>query len=435
MSWNREHIDDVAVRSAQCDYWAFELVGLSETSAARVLDVGCFDGFNTVLKFGPYRNIERVVGIDPDEQAIELARASTDDERFEWRCVSLDDLHGEDESFDLVYLSHTFQHLLDKSSALEKCRRLLKNDGFLIAKTVDDSLKVSEPDPDAIMERVLRTYEDEVIRNVEHTRHTDRRCGSKMHSLLTNAGFADICTKIFHTNTSDMDLDGRRALFSQMTYFRNPSLESISQKTSEEMHSLLDAWQSMFEDPAYFFDTATIMSVARKTPAAQKARERQETSTHDDFEFAIEPMREDDLGEIMAIETRSFSDPWTPVAYAMEIRHNPDARYVVARDADGSIKGYIGCWNMADGSSVITHVATDPQARRTGVGTFLVSAAKRQASADGCNELRLTVRSRNRDARGFYEALGFVEAGVYPEYYANPVDDGLLMVLDLDDPR
>ena len=59
MSWNRQRIRSVAIDSATADYAAFEAIGLSEIPDASVLDVGCFDGFNTVLKFAPYGNIAR----------------------------------------------------------------------------------------------------------------------------------------------------------------------------------------------------------------------------------------------------------------------------------------------------------------------------------------------------------------------------------------
>ena len=64
MQWGKVAIDNVAIQSAKADFDAFERIGLEAIADAHVLDMGCFDGFNTVLKFALYDNIDEVVGID-----------------------------------------------------------------------------------------------------------------------------------------------------------------------------------------------------------------------------------------------------------------------------------------------------------------------------------------------------------------------------------
>ena len=59
MHWGRKEIDKVAVESATTDYEAFEAIGLEAIENAAILDMGCFDGFNTVLKFAPYDTLAR----------------------------------------------------------------------------------------------------------------------------------------------------------------------------------------------------------------------------------------------------------------------------------------------------------------------------------------------------------------------------------------
>ena len=106
MGWNRVQITRAAKAGAAADYAAFEAIGLSEMEHARVLDVGCFDGFNTVLKFAPYSGIACVKGIDPCEEAVDRARRACDDPRFSWQVCSLQDYDDADGPFDVVYFSH-----------------------------------------------------------------------------------------------------------------------------------------------------------------------------------------------------------------------------------------------------------------------------------------------------------------------------------------
>ena len=130
---------------------------------ARVLDVGCFDGFNTVLKFAPYSGIACVKGIDPCEEAVDRARRACDDPRFSWQVCSLQDYDDADGPFDVVYFSHVLQHLPDKEEALLTAYDLLTPGGFVVVKTVDDGAKASWPDPDRLMSQVLALY-DEAVR-------------------------------------------------------------------------------------------------------------------------------------------------------------------------------------------------------------------------------------------------------------------------------
>ena len=141
MAWNEQWITKVAVSAAGEDYAAFEAIGLQAIGDARVLDVGCFDGFNTHFKFSPYRNIARVVGIDPAAERIECARERYGGERFSFAACSFED-YEPDEPFDVVYFSHVLQHLGDPAEAVAKAHRLLKPGGFIVVKTVDDGAKV-----------------------------------------------------------------------------------------------------------------------------------------------------------------------------------------------------------------------------------------------------------------------------------------------------
>ncbi len=434
MPWNREQIDAVALSSAAADHSAFERIGLTEMVDAHVLDVGCFDGFNTVLKLGPYANIAQVVGLDPDEEALALAVEATDDERFCWRQGSFEDFAA-DGSFDLVYFGHSFQHLPDKQAAASKALQCLKPGGWVVIKTVDDSLKASSPDPERVMERVFARYEEAVRPKVPHTAHTDRCNGAACYGLLRNAGFAPVEVMVTHKNTASMDRDERLALFDRMTYFRDPLIDG---ERDEEMGRLLAQWRQLFERDDYFFDTPTFTVVGQKPCSGPDGAARADRgAAHALLLIAkngmtVEPMTEDDLGEVMAIEMRSFPNPWAPLAFAMELRHNHDAVYAVARDSEGKVRGYIGWWTV-EGTGLITHVAVDPSMRRRGIGALLVDCALDGARGDGAREMRLQLREHNEDARALYRSVGFEAIGSIPDYYGNPVDDAVIMVMPLQD--
>ncbi len=441
MSWNVEQITAVALGSAYADYAAFEAIGLAEMHDARVLDVGCLDGFNTHLKFAPYDNLELIVGIDPNGDGISCARAAVTDERFHWEVCGLQDYQTQAESFDIVYLSHTFQHLPDKPATLKHIRDLLKPGGFVVIKTVDDSMKASSPDPEHLMAQVLAFYDEHVRPFTPHTANTDRYNGAKCYSMLKQAGFADARIGVFHTDTAGMAPAEREALFERMTYFRRNVPASRGADVQARMDDLLDRWHTLFMDDEYYFDTTTIMALGRK-PLDNSQDEpflyqgpvfgKPLTSRQSDMDksWAVSPMTEEDLGEVMKIELASFPDPWTPLAYATEIRHNPLSHYVVARNNNGDLCGYIGWWDAPD-ASTIAHIAVDPHMRRSGAGRVLVDYACEIAATAGKQVMLLQVRSKNVGARAFYEKLGFAQADISKNYYTNPDDDGIIMMRPL----
>lgn len=144
----------------------------------------------------------------------------------------------------------------------------------------------------------------------------------------------------------------------------------------------------------------------------------------------VRPMREADIGGVMAIEIAAFRDPWTPLAFVMDLRHNPCAHYDVMLDADGVVAGYLGWWNTPE-VAVIVRVAVAPTRRGSGVGHALVAEAANQAREAGCRSLRLEVRAANEGARAFYSRLGFAQIGYREAYYDDPADDAVVMGISL----
>jgi SAM-dependent methyltransferase len=92
----------------------------------RLLDVGCGPGAN--LKSLQEQGWD-VYGIELSETAVARARALVGDRIH---CGTLDTSPFEDESFDVVLMSHSLEHLYDPVQELQRVRRLLKPQGCLI---------------------------------------------------------------------------------------------------------------------------------------------------------------------------------------------------------------------------------------------------------------------------------------------------------------
>lgn len=457
MAFDLDQMALVAKAGMYADSIAFAEIDLAGIEHARVLDVGCADGYNTRLKFAAFSNVEHVLGIDVSPGAIERACLTGGAGRFAFQCVSFEDYRGVDAPFDVVYFSHSFQHMARPHEVLAKAWTLLKPGGWVVIKTVDDDAKLSYPDPKRVMERLFSAYDQHVRPFAPHTRCTDRYNGKKCFALMRDAGLVDVRVRIVEENTSGLGKAERRAMFNRNTYFRRFEPSEMDAQVARELRKLLSEWEEMFLREDYFFSMSTFLVVGRKPlavsdmsdqpvdhftssclTALQRALAVQNERCRaicikpscgaESVSFGFRRMEVCDVGQVMEIELASFDDPWTPLAFLSDMRHNHRSRYVVAYAANGPIVGYIGWWSIPErGVSTITKIAVSPQMRGCGVGSGLWEVAACCARAEGAGAFELEVRASNAAARAFYQRLGFEEVGRYEGYYDAPSDNAVIM--------
>ena len=139
----------------------------------------------------------------------------------------------------------------------------------------------------------------------------------------------------------------------------------------------------------------------------------------------VEPMRAEDLDEVLAIERASFSMPWSRGAFLYEIQQNRVARCCVMREG-GRIVGYLCVWEIADEIHV-TNVAVHPARRRQGIARALLGGLLAEADARDLRLVVLEVRPSNREAIALYESFGFRVTGRRRGYYYDTGEDALVM--------
>jgi ribosomal-protein-alanine N-acetyltransferase len=76
-------------------------------------------------------------------------------------------------------------------------------------------------------------------------------------------------------------------------------------------------------------------------------------------------------------------------------------------------------------------IAVAGAAQRQGIAQRLFAALGEELLSTGVTVVALEVRSSNRPALGLYRRLGFQETGLRRRYYADPVEDAVLMSLQI----
>ena len=109
---------------------------------------------------------------------------------------------------------------------------------------------------------------------------------------------------------------------------------------------------------------------------------------------------------------------------------NPFSRLLTARlmpdGRTGEIVGYLCLWIVFEELRLM-NLAVEAGSRRRGIAKALVLHALSLARDRGAERAVLEVRASNEAARRLYEGLGFRQVAVRARYYADPIEDAVLM--------
>jgi [ribosomal protein S18]-alanine N-acetyltransferase len=172
--------------------------------------------------------------------------------------------------------------------------------------------------------------------------------------------------------------------------------------------------------------------------------------------LAIRRMTEDDVEWAQSLAEGSLQAPHWPtsayvsaanpksepkrVALVAEIKNVPNALVAKIRNVPafggrtwGRIAVEIGfvVARLVLPQAELETIVIFPASRGHGVGAALMRAMIEQLKSAGATEVTLEVRCSNRPALALYRSVGFIEAGRRTGYYFDPIEDAVLMRLEL----
>jgi [ribosomal protein S18]-alanine N-acetyltransferase len=156
--------------------------------------------------------------------------------------------------------------------------------------------------------------------------------------------------------------------------------------------------------------------------------------------IGIRLANETDLTGVVALERTVTEAPHWPEKEYIAIFDqgqgvgNLIKRCLLIAEAKGRLLGF-GVGKMiesGEGIAELESIVVDKNARRRGVGKALCEAVAAWSRQQGASGLELEVRAGNEAAIALYTSLGFDITGRRRAYYAQPVEDALLMRLNLE---
>ena len=129
-----------------------------------------------------------------------------------------------------------------------------------------------------------------------------------------------------------------------------------------------------------------------------------------------------DLPQVVAIERRAFTTPWSLAMFVLEL--SKPSGVCLAAVVETELVGYLVC-SRYDTVWHVMNVAVDPDRRRRGIATALITALLDRIGDDA--QITLEVRRSNGGAIALYGRFSFRSAGVRPRYYADNGEDAVIM--------
>ena len=144
------------------------------------------------------------------------------------------------------------------------------------------------------------------------------------------------------------------------------------------------------------------------------------------IERLVDPTADADIDAVVALETESFTNPWSRDTLVWELRNSDVTRAYLLRDDGGRVIAFCVCWVIFDELHINT-LAVAASARRQGVASALLRHVIADAVVSGATKATLEVRASNLAAISLYERLGFHVAATRPRYYVKPEEDALIL--------
>ena len=148
-----------------------------------------------------------------------------------------------------------------------------------------------------------------------------------------------------------------------------------------------------------------------------------DTTLLDEGSFRIEQMRPHHLPYVVAIERKSFPQPWSYSLYFTELKNRVAHYFVGLRN--NQVIGYVGMWILWEVAHITT-LAVHPSFRAKGFGRRILLYSLDYARVRGCEEVLLEVRISNTVAQELYREFGFQFERVRTRYYSDG-EDALVM--------
>ena len=158
---------------------------------------------------------------------------------------------------------------------------------------------------------------------------------------------------------------------------------------------------------------------------------REDPVTEPEAMLRVRPMTATDVDTVCALAAESAQAPhWPREVYCKALEAETPQRLALVVEWRGEVAGFaVVC--LIPPEAELESIAVGARFRRMGAGRALLESIKANLKQQKVMALWLEVRSSNHAALALYQSEGFRQTGVRNRYYADPIEDAVLMALAL----
>ena len=134
----------------------------------------------------------------------------------------------------------------------------------------------------------------------------------------------------------------------------------------------------------------------------------------------VRAWQQEDIPEIVKMEARCFSDPWTEEMLSSVLIYPLYSSFLV--EDRGQVCGYACLIEIPNAEVTVANIAVDAPFRGKRIGKMLMDAMHERARAIKAEESFLEVRVGNEAAIALYKKYGYEIFGVRAKYYEDGED-------------
>ncbi len=145
----------------------------------------------------------------------------------------------------------------------------------------------------------------------------------------------------------------------------------------------------------------------------------------------IRPLTADDLQSVQSLEFAAHTHPWSEALLERGLQRYQCWGIQSTQEGRAPLLGFAIVSQVLNEAELLDFVVS-PECQGQGIGGCLLAWVIQQLRGQA-SRFYLEVRQSNAAAIGLYDAQGFIEVGVRPNYYPshNGREDALLMAMEL----
>jgi SAM-dependent methyltransferase len=234
------------------------LLGLGLASGWACLDVGCGDGQVAIAMARVVGPSGRVVGVDVDAEALDLARAAATRAGVSAEFEQADAARPfATEAFDLAYARLLLSHLVDPAAAVRAMRSEVRPGGTVAVEDLFLGTLRSDP-PAPALDRLQEVYGATV-----RFHGGDPTIGPRLRALLSSTGLRDVREE---TVANPMNTVDEKLFLAQLVGNMRAAILEAGVATDDQIDDLQASVEQAARDPATVFHQARIHQVSGRRP-------------------------------------------------------------------------------------------------------------------------------------------------------------------------